>query len=199
MKEHTRTNRVLLASLGFALLGGGLLVLAGGTDIYRRWNLSPPDGWPLQNRHDVLIPGATQTRWAAQDWWWPTAIATLAVLMLMALSWLLAQSRRRRPSPLPVAGSPRPAVTVDDDVLSDVLGDDLDGLTGIRRARARFTGPRAHPEARIDLTLGPGALPTRVLDGVPAATERARRSAGWDELPTHVGLSVTRHGPHRAD
>ncbi|GAA2593278.1 hypothetical protein [Streptomyces tubercidicus] len=33
-----------IALLGLVLLGGGLLVLAGGADICRRWNLVPPSG-----------------------------------------------------------------------------------------------------------------------------------------------------------
>ncbi|MEU5021009.1 hypothetical protein AB0G60_26910 [Streptomyces angustmyceticus] len=41
MREHAKTNRTLLALLGLVLLGGGLLVLADGADIYRRRHLEP--------------------------------------------------------------------------------------------------------------------------------------------------------------
>ncbi|MEE4546332.1 alkaline shock response membrane anchor protein AmaP [Streptomyces sp. V4-01] len=199
MREHRRTNRTLLALVGLTLLGGGLLVLAGGADIYRRWNLSPPGGWPLTTRHDVLVPGADQTRWVAQDWWWPATFASLAALMVLALVWLLAQSRRRRPRRLPVAENTRHHVTISDGVLGEALTDDLDTVTGVRRARARLRGPRSHPQAQIDLTLDPAGVPVRVLEGVPSATERARRSVRWDELPAHVHLAVARHGSHRVE
>ncbi|MGW2024460.1 hypothetical protein [Streptomyces decoyicus] len=61
MREPTKTNRALLALLGLVLLGGGLLVPAGGADIYRRLNLSPPTGWPLTTAHTILVPSADQT------------------------------------------------------------------------------------------------------------------------------------------
>lgn len=199
MREHGRTNRTLLALVGLTLLGGGLLVLAGGADIYRRWNLSPPGGWPLTTRHDVLIPGADQTRWVAQDWWWPAAIASLAALMVLALAWLMTQSGRRRPRRLPVAQDTRNNVTISDGVLSEVLAADLDAVRGVRRARARLRGPRTHPQAQIDLTLDPSGVPAHVLEGVPNATERALRSVRWNALPTHVHLAVKRHGSHRVE
>jgi hypothetical protein len=199
MRDHATTNRILMALLGIVLLGGGLLVLAGGADIYRRWNLSPPDSWPLTTPQNALIPRADQTRWTDQGWWWPTVIAALALLLLLALTWLLAQSRRRRAHPLSVGESPQQAVTVSDNVLGDALTDDLDTLTGVRRAQARLGGSRTHPEAQIDLTLEPGSTPEHALKEIYAVTERARRSAGWDELPTHVVLNVARHGPHRAE
>lgn len=202
MREHGRTNRTLLALVGLTLLGGGLLVLAGGADIYRRWSLSPPGGWPLQRPKDVLVPRADQTRWADQGWWWPTAIAALAVLLVLALAWLVAQSRRRRARRLPVAQHTEHTehtVTIGDDVLSDALTDDLDAVRGVRHARAHLRGAAAHPHAQIDLTLTPQAVPTRILEEVPRAADRARRSVRWDELPTHVHLSVARHGAHRVE
>ncbi|GGO99641.1 alkaline shock response membrane anchor protein AmaP [Wenjunlia tyrosinilytica] len=199
MREHTRTNRVLLALLGLVLLGGGLLVLAGGADIYRRWNLTPPAGWPLTTPQDVLIPRADQTRWLDQGWWWPTVIAALILIMLLALWWLLSQARRRRPRKLVVKDTPREAVAVNDHGLRDALTTDLDMLPGVRRAKARFCGPAHRPQARIGLTLDSGSTPGRVLEDVSATVERARRSARWDELPTHVRLGVAPHGPHRVE
>ncbi|MFE1958964.1 alkaline shock response membrane anchor protein AmaP [Streptomyces sp. NPDC059479] len=199
MREHTKTNRVLLALLGLVLLGGGLLVFAGGAGIYRRWNLSPPADWPLTAPQNVLFPRADQASWADQGWWWPSVIAALALLMLLALSWLLAQARRRRPRQLSVADTPRKAVTVSDHVVDDALTTDLNTLPGVRRARARVSGPPSRPQARIGLTLDLGSTPEQVLKDVRSAVERARRSAGWDELPTRVRLAVARHGSHRVE
>jgi hypothetical protein len=199
MRDHTKTNRVLLALLGLVLLGGGLLVLAGGADIYQRWNLTPPTGWPLTTPQDVLIPRADQTRWTDQGWWWPTVIAGPALLMLLALWWLLSQHRRRRPRRLSVADAPRETVAVVDHALSDALTADLDMLPGVRRTQARLLGPPTHPQARIALTLNPGGTPQQALKDLSGAVDRARRSAGWDELPTHVQLGFARHGSHRAE
>lgn len=199
MKALTTANRVVLTLLGLVLLGGGLLVLAGGADIYRRWNLTPPAGWPLTTPHSVLIPRADQARWVNQGWWWPTVIASLAVLMLLALLWLLYQTPWRGARALPVADASPHDLAVTDHVLADALTADLGLLPGVRRSHASIHGPTARPRAHVDLTLGPGHTPQNALKDVRAATERTRRSAGWDELPTHVHLDVARHGPHRAE
>jgi hypothetical protein len=199
MREHRTTNRVLLALLGLVLLGGGLLVLAGGADIYRRWNLDPPANWPMPTPSSVLIPRADQARWADQGWWWPTVIAALTVLMVLALVWLLSQAPPRARRQLPVADVPSQAVTIEDDVLGDALTTDLDRVHGVRQVQARVFGPPDHPQARIAVTLGPGSTPEHVLKEVRDDVERARQSAGWDELPAQVRLRVARHGPHRAE
>ncbi|MER8155880.1 alkaline shock response membrane anchor protein AmaP [Streptomyces sp. NPDC094472] len=199
MREHTTTNRVLLALLGLVLLGGGLLVLAGGADSYRRLHLTPPADWPLTAPHNVLIPRADQIQWTDRGWWWPAAIAALTLLMLLALWWLLSQPRRRHSRRLSVGHTPRDTVTVNDHALRDALTTDLDMLPGVRRARARFLGPPTRPRASIGLTLSPGSTPEHVLEDLSDAADRARQSAGWDRLPTDVRLGVARHAPHRAE
>lgn len=106
MNSHSVLNRTLLTIAGLVLLGGGLLVLTGGLDLYRRWGLAPPAGWPLTSPHDTLLPAHDRTRWTGEDWWWPTVIAALAILIALALWWLLAQLRHRHPGRLPVATRP---------------------------------------------------------------------------------------------
>ncbi|MFD7288807.1 alkaline shock response membrane anchor protein AmaP [Streptomyces sp. NPDC059863] len=198
MREHTKTNRAVLALVGLVLLGGGLLTLAADADLYRRWGLTPPADWPLTTPQSVLIPPADQARWAGQGWWWPTVIAALALLILLALTWLLSQHRRWRRR-LPVPDTPRKAVSVNEHALDDALTTDLTTLPGARRTSARFSGPRTHPQALITLTLAPGITPDHILEDVSTAVERARESAGWDGLPSCVRLHVARHGPHRAE
>ncbi|RNG17730.1 alkaline shock response membrane anchor protein AmaP [Streptomyces botrytidirepellens] len=198
MRHLTKTNRVLLALLGLVLLGGGLLVLASGADLYRRWNLTPPAGWPLTAPHDVLIPRADQARWGDQGWWWVAATAALALLLLLALTWLLSQPRRR-PRQLSVGDTPGDDVRVNGHALGQALTTELDVLPGVRRSRARFFGPSTRPRVRIDLTLEPGGTPEHVLTDLRDAVDRARSSAGWDQLPKEVRLGVARHGPHRAE
>ncbi|WP_432010937.1 alkaline shock response membrane anchor protein AmaP [Streptomyces sp. HD1123-B1] len=199
MTEPAKTNRVLLGLLGLVLLGGGLLVLAGGADVYRRWNLTPPAGWPLTAPSDVLFPRAAQNRWADQDWWWGVAAAAaLALLLLLALTWLLSQPRRR-PRRLPVAHTSEESVVVSDHALEEALTTELDVSPGVRRSRARFLGPPTRPRVRVDLTLDPSGTPEHVLKDVRDVADRARGSAGWDQLPKEIRLGVARHGPHRAE
>ncbi|WP_046494196.1 hypothetical protein [Streptomyces odonnellii] len=199
MRVPTKTNRVLLGLVGLVLLGSGLLTLTAGAGLYRRWGLTPPAGWPPATPHNVLVPRAEQARWTDQGWWWPTVIAGLALLVLLALVWLLSQHRRWRPRRLPVRDTPRKAVSVSDHALNDALAADLRTLPGTRRGRARISGPPTHPQALIALTLAPGSTPEHVLEDVSTAVEQARRSAGWDQLPSRVRLDVARHSARRAE
>lgn len=108
MASRTTTNRSLLALVGLILLGGGLLVLFAGFDLYRRLDVAPPAAWPLTGPDDVLLGSADRLRWSDQGWWWwPAVIAALVLTVLLALWWLFAQLRRRRPGALPVGGTPR--------------------------------------------------------------------------------------------
>ncbi|MEV6740811.1 alkaline shock response membrane anchor protein AmaP [Streptomyces sp. NPDC051104] len=197
----TRLNRTLLAVVGLALLGGGLLVLFAGLDLYRRWHLTPPVGWPLTSPGNVLLSAADRTRWSSQGWWWPTAIAALTIATALALSWLIAQLRRPRPRAIPVGGTP-PAEGVElrNRALSDVITAEMHSLPGVKKAQARMTGRPQHPHNRIDLTLTPHGAPSRVLhEFCDGPLPNARRSIGTDQFPTEVRLRVARHKPHRAE
>ncbi|WP_405719774.1 alkaline shock response membrane anchor protein AmaP [Streptomyces sp. NBC_01537] len=201
MKPRTAVNRILLALAGVVLLGGGLLVLAGGLDIYRRWNLTPPADWPLSAPHDVLLSRADRTRWTDESWWWPTVIAALALVVLLSLWWLLAQRHQRRPGRLPVGGTPpQDGVELRDQALNAALAADAGQLPGVHRAKARLTGRPTGPQARLTLLLTPDSAPTAVLDALRRGPlEHARESAGWEDLPAEVRLRVAGHGPHRVE
>lgn len=201
MKTRTAMNRILLALAGVVLLGGGLLVLAGGLDIYRRWNLTPPADWPLSTPHDILLSRADRTRWTDESWWWPTVIAALALVVLLSLWWLLAQGRRRRPGRLLVGGTPpQDGVELRDQALNDALAADAGQLPGVHRAGATMTGRPSRPQARLTLTLTPDSAPTEVLDALRLGPlEHARESAGWEHFPTETRLRVVGHGPHRVE
>ncbi|MEV7815346.1 alkaline shock response membrane anchor protein AmaP [Streptomyces flaveolus] len=198
---HSRLNRVLLALTGLTLLGGGLLILFAGVDVYRRWRLTPPAGWPLTAPQDVLLSTADRIRWSDQGWWWwPAVIAALALIALLALWWLVLQLLRPRPGAIPVGGTP-PAQGVElrDRALGDAIATETSTLPGVQRARARVTGTARHPGARIDLTLGPHSSPRHTLSALcEGPLDHARRSTATDQLPTRVRLRVARLKPHRA-
>jgi hypothetical protein len=203
MKAQSAINRILLALAGLVLLGGGLLVLAGGLDIYRRWHLAPPAGWPLATGNAVLLSRADRTRFDTGQnwWWWPAVIAALALVALAALWWLLAQLRQRRPGRLAVGSAPpQEGVELRDDALSKVIAAEAGRLPGIRHAQARFVGRSARPQAHVRLTLTSDASPAAALHALcQGPLDRARRSAGWEHLPTEARLHVARHAPHRAE
>ncbi|MGW1588250.1 alkaline shock response membrane anchor protein AmaP [Streptomyces sp. NPDC002386] len=201
MKPRSATNRSLLALAGLVLLGGGLLVLFAGLDLYRRHGLIPPAGWPLTTPDDVLLGPADRARWSSQGWWWPAVIAALVLAALLALWWLLAQLSRRRPGPLPVGGTPpQEGVELRDRALSDAIAAEAGALPGVDDAAVQITGRPARHSTRIRLTLTPEGAPGATLGALcegPLST--ARRSTGLPDPPTEVRLRVTRHRPHRVE
>ncbi|MFJ2564536.1 alkaline shock response membrane anchor protein AmaP [Streptomyces sp. NPDC087568] len=195
-------NRSLLALAGLVLLGGGLLILFAGFDVYRRHDLAPPAGWPLTTPDDVLLGSADRARWSSQGWWWwPAVIAALALVALVALWWLLAQLRRRRPGGLSVGGiPPQEGVELRDRALSDAIAAEAGALPGVEHAAVRITGRPAHPRTRVRLTLTPHRAPGAALAALCEGPLRtARRSTGFPDMPTEVRLQVARHKPHRAE
>ncbi|MFF4398463.1 alkaline shock response membrane anchor protein AmaP [Streptomyces sp. NPDC001480] len=202
MTPRSALNRSLLALAGLVLLGGGLLVLFAGLDLYRRRDLTPPTGWPLITPDDVLLGSADRARWSSQGWWWwPAVIAALALAVLLALWWLLAQLRRRRPGVLPVGGPPpQDGVELRDRALSDAIAAEAGALPGVEHAAVHITGRPAHSRTHIRLTLTPEGAPIATLGALCEGPLRtARRSTGLPDIPTEVRLHVTRHKPHRAE
>nr|WSX53901.1 alkaline shock response membrane anchor protein AmaP [Streptomyces sp. NBC_00974] len=199
MQRKSATNRVLLTLVGVILLGVGLLIMAGGFDLYRSWRVTPPDGWPMTAPRDVLLSEADRTRWVDEGWWWPAVIAFLAIVVLLALWWLLAQMRRTHPGTLPVGDSAVDGVELREGALSEALAGDVRNLPGVQQARARMTGSSRHPEAHLDVTLALDAAPGPVLRALcDGPLERARTSSGRT-LPARARLRVSPHKAHRAE
>jgi len=200
-------NRTLLAVAGILLLGGGVLALIGGLNLDARWHLGLPHGWPWTDPHQPVLTSAERTRWLNSSWWWPVVFASLAVAGLLALWWLLAQLGRGRAGDLPVP-SPFPAkakrsrrrrggTLVRGSALAKAVGADVAQLPGVSGARARLLGRADRPQARMALTLLPGAAPAEVLRALSQGpVARARASTGLTELPVEVRIRAE-NGPAR--
>ncbi|MGW3263490.1 alkaline shock response membrane anchor protein AmaP [Streptomyces sp. NPDC001056] len=201
MTPRPALNRSLLALAGLVLLGGGLLILFAGLDLYRRHDLVPPAGWPLTAPDDVLLGSADRARWSSQGWWWPAVIAALVLTALLALWWLLAQLSRHRPGSLPVGGTPpQEGVELRDRALSEAIANEAGALPGVDHAAVLITGRPGRHRTRIKLTLTPEGTPGATLGALcegPIGT--ARRSTGLTDMPAEVRLEVSRHGPHRVE
>lgn len=203
MTQRTVLNRSLLALAGLVLLGGGLLILFAGLDVYRRHDLVPPVGWPLTTPPDVLLGSADRARWNSQGWWWwPAVIAALTIVALLALWWLLAQLHQRHPGALPVGGTPpQEGVELRDHALSDAIAAEAGALPGLSMQPCTSPAdlPTPHPHhARSHPQGAPGAALDALCEG-PLRT--ARRSTGSPDTPhmhTDVRLQVARHKPQRA-
>ncbi|MFE2487741.1 alkaline shock response membrane anchor protein AmaP [Streptomyces mirabilis] len=148
-----------------------------------------------------LLGSADRARWSGQGWWWPAVIAELALVVLLALWWLLAQLRQRHPGALPVGGTPpQEGGELRDRALSDAITAEAGALPGVEHAAVRITGRPAHPRTRVGLTLTSQAAPGTVLDVLCEGPLRTvRRSTGSPGMPTEVRLQVAGHKPHRAE
>ncbi|NEC25493.1 alkaline shock response membrane anchor protein AmaP [Streptomyces sp. SID8111] len=185
-------NRVLLGVVGLVLLALGGSVLAIGL------GAPAPSWWLHDGRHDVLLDQAERTRWRSEGWWWPVVIAVLAVLVLLALWWLVATLRRRRPAEVFLDTGDGEGATVRGRALEDALVEEAGLLEGVQQARARLTGRRDAPAARVRLLLEPDVDPGTALDALTAgALTHARESAGLAALPSEVRLRAVKHGAER--
>ena len=121
-------------------------------------------------------------------------IAALAVLVLVALWWLLAQLRTRRLRQIRVDSGDGQGALLRGRALENVLTSESEAYDGVEWAAARLTGKRGDPHARLVLGLDPHANPQEVVAGLDAAVlERARTSAGLDALPAEARLRAVSH------
>ncbi|MEU7603374.1 alkaline shock response membrane anchor protein AmaP [Streptomyces sp. NPDC040724] len=178
-------NRILLAVAGLVLLAAGAVLLTGT--------------WPLHGRHAPLLTAEARHRYGHADGWWSWAVlAGLAVVVLLALWWLLSQLRRPR----------LPAVVVDTGdgafallrgrALEQAVAAEAGALDGVAGCRVVLRGRRGSPALRVALQLEPHAVPADTLAAVagPVLTH-ARASAGLADLPTEARLSVASHRAQR--
>ncbi|SCK38639.1 hypothetical protein YUWDRAFT_03156 [Streptomyces sp. AmelKG-D3] len=185
-------NRILLALAGLVLIVVGGAVLAAGL------GAAVPSWWPWDGRTDVLLSAADRGRWRDEGWWWPTVIAVLAVLVVLALWWFLAQFRRGRLAEVLVDSGDGEGARIRGRALEGVLAEEAGEVDGVARAQAALTGRRTAPRARVRLLMEPHAAPARALNAVAdGALVHARESAGLEELPAEVRLKAVKHRAER--
>ncbi|AXI75666.1 alkaline shock response membrane anchor protein AmaP [Streptomyces bacillaris] len=185
-------NRILLALAGLVLIVVGGAVLAAGL------GAAVPSWWPWDGKADVLLSAADRGRWRDEGWWWPTVIAVLAVLVVLALWWFLAQLRRGRLAEVLVDSGDGEGAQVRGRALENVLAEEAGEVDGVARAQASLTGRRTAPRARVRLLMEPHAAPARALNAVAdGALAHARESAGLDEFPAEVRLKAVKHRAER--
>ncbi|WP_051710978.1 hypothetical protein [Streptomyces sp. NRRL S-350] len=191
-------NRVLLGAVGLVLLGVGVLVLAGGLDLYRRVGVHPPDWWPLTSPDQPVVSTRSRSRWVSSAWWWPTVIGGLAVLVAGAAWWLVAQVRR---TGLSVVTVPTPGVSglrlrVGARALEEALEIGTAVLPEVERAGVRLVRAPGQPRLRGAVRLTPGGDPAALVahfeDG-PRAD--AIGSLGLPDLPADLRIRVLQAAP----
>ncbi|MFI1863232.1 alkaline shock response membrane anchor protein AmaP [Streptomyces jumonjinensis] len=185
-------NRLLLG------LAGAVLVCGGGAALAAATGLSTPSWWPWYGPRDVLVSTADRARWRDESWWWPSVVAGLAVLVVLALWLLLAQLRRARLAEILVDSGDGAGARLRGRALEEVLERETESLEGVERARIRLTGRPRRPEGKVRLRLEPHASPDRTLTRLTSeAVVHARDSAGLASLPAEVRLRAAGHGARR--
>ncbi|KKD08474.1 alkaline shock response membrane anchor protein AmaP [Streptomyces sp. WM6386] len=185
-------NRVVLGAAGLVLLVAGGSVLAVGL------GLNPPSWWIHDGPHDVLLDDTERTRWEHHGWWWPTVLAVLAVLVLLALWWLTANLRRHRLTEVLVDTGDGEGALLRGRALEGVLANEATELDGVSHAHVQLTGRRNAPETRVRLLLEPHVDPGTALSHLTTeALAHARNSAGLASLPAEVRMKAVKHRAER--
>ncbi|MEU6345566.1 alkaline shock response membrane anchor protein AmaP [Streptomyces sp. NPDC046977] len=182
---RSTVNRVLLALVGLALLLGGAFVLCAGTGLLDR---------PWTGPRDVLLAPGDRTRYTGASWWWPAVLTALALIVLGALWWLLAQPRERRLRRFTVDADDGGGTVLRGRALEEVIAADAAELPGVDHAAATLAGTPTAPTARLLLALAPHAVPGTVLAELDGAVlRRACTSAGLPALPAEARLRAVSH------
>lgn len=178
-------NRILLGTVGLVLIGIGVVVLTAAP--------------PLGGRHAPLLAQATRLRYRhAEGWWWWGMLAGLAVCVLLALWWLLAQLRRSRLPAVVVDTGDGAFAVLRGRALEEAVVADAGALDGVTRCRVALRGRRGAPGLRVGLELEPHAVPADALAALAGPVlGHARASAGLPALTAEARLSVPSHRARR--
>ncbi|MFF3808457.1 alkaline shock response membrane anchor protein AmaP [Streptomyces sp. NPDC002032] len=178
-------NRTLLALAGLVLMAAGVCLLTGAR--------------PLGGRHAPLLTAATRHRYGlAEGWTWWALVAGLALCVLLALWWLLAQLRRSRLAEVPLDTGDGSFAVLRGRALESAVAAQAGALAGVAGCRVALRGRRGSPTLRVALELEPHAVPADALAELagPVLTH-ARTSAGLPELPAEARLKLTGHQARR--
>jgi hypothetical protein len=173
-----RLNRVVLTMVGLVLSVSAVGGLALGMGAFGAQDA----------RRSLLEPEVSgyvdRTPW----FWWGVAVGCVIVVVL-ALSWMLAQVRTDRIRRVELAaGDPDRATVVHAGAVTEAVEQEVGSYVGVTSASARLRGLRAR---RLDLIVGvsPAADLTELSDRLQQQTAvNLRRVLDTQDLPVHVQL-----------
>ncbi|MFC4030515.1 alkaline shock response membrane anchor protein AmaP [Streptomyces polygonati] len=196
--RRVTVNRILLALVGLVLLALGVAVLIGSLNLQRHWDFTLPPSWPFSGPKDVLLTNHDRTLYRSRDWWWPVGIASLAVVFLGMLWWLLGQAHTRRLRQLRIDSGDGQGALLRGRAVENVLVAESEAYEGVEWAGAALVPRRGGPFARLILGLAPHAAPRDLVAGLDAEVlANARTSAGLRELPAEARLRAVKHRARR--
>ncbi|MEV7779810.1 alkaline shock response membrane anchor protein AmaP [Kitasatospora sp. NPDC088351] len=193
--SRSTVNRVLLGVAGVVLLAVGVLVLAGGLDLYGRLGVDPPSWWPLTSPDQPVVSVRTRTRWVDASWWWPAVIGGLTVLVAGMIWWLFAQLRRSGPASIdvPTPGAPGLRLRLRTHALEDALETGTVVLPEVERAGVRLVRAPGGPRLRGAVRLTPGGDPAALVEHFDTGPRAdAAASLGLTALRADLRVRVLR-------
>lgn len=186
MTRHTaHVSRTGLVIIGLILLLGGGAVLARGLNASQSI---------LGSSHATLLTRA-QVRYPSQNGWvWPVVAAASAVIAVLALWWMAAQTSTRTVRRMPVEPDRVHGTTVlRADAATGALADELESYPSVRSADAVLRGSSVTPGLRLAVTAenrtDPATLRTRIET---EALAHLRTALELDTIPTVMRLQFSR-------
>ncbi|MFE7559720.1 alkaline shock response membrane anchor protein AmaP [Kitasatospora sp. NPDC057500] len=191
-------NRLLLGVVGTALLVAGVLVLAGGLDLYGRLGVDPPSRWPLTSPDQPVVSARSRTRWTGESWWWPAVIAGLAVVVAGTAWWLLAQVRRSGPTTvvLPTPGASGLRLRLRTRALEEAVETEAVALPEVERVGVRLVRGSGQQRLRAAVRMTPGGDPAALAEHFETGPRTGvLASMGLPELPADLRIRVVAARP----
>jgi hypothetical protein len=186
-----RTNRIMLILFALALTAAGVAGALAGFGVLGE-----------DTRHRVLVSGQVKNYFGRHgDWLWPAIAVAAAIIVLLAVRWLLALSfSTDRTGDLPLTGDRSAGrTTLSAAALTDAVASEVGGYPGVSAAKARLIGDPHAPTLVLSATLEEGADLSAARRRIEAnAVRHARQALGNPELPVRLDLTITNRQAQRA-
>ncbi|RJL33188.1 alkaline shock response membrane anchor protein AmaP [Bailinhaonella thermotolerans] len=180
MNRHkSHINRTALTLVGLVLLAAGALALAKALGAFGR-------------RTGHLMTPAMERFAAQHQWFWWAVAAGLLVLVVLGLSWLLAQGGSDRVrGGLHLADGPDGVTRMNAGAATDAVTSELKALPGVQDAHTTLAGTPDKPYLRVNVTIDEStdvaSFRTRLRNHVIA---RLRTALELDHLQSLVRLRL---------
>jgi hypothetical protein len=186
MTRHTaHVSRTGLVIIGLILLLGAGAVLARGLNA---------SASVLGNSHAPLLTHGEVQYPSRNSWVWPVVAAACAVIALLALWWMAAQTSTRTVRRMSVEPDRLHGTTVlRADAATSAVADELENYPSIRAADAVLRGSTAAPGLQLAVTAENRADPATLRARIESeALAHLRTALERDTIPTVMRLQFSR-------
>jgi len=186
MSRHTaHVSRTGLVIIGLILLLGAGAVLARGLGASTS---------VLGNSHGALLTHSQVQYPTQHSWVWPVTAAVSAVIALLALWWMAAQTSTKTVRSLPLEPERLHGTTVlPAAAVTGAVTDELESYPTIRAANAVLRGSATRPHLDLAVTAENRADPDTVRSSIETeALPHMRTALEMETIPTVLRLSFSR-------